>query len=151
MTRPSTLRTVCRGEQGFTLIELMLAVAVIAVLLGAITLGASAVNSGRLSTTEQDIMTLYKAGAAWASQQANPTFSGVTMALLKSSGVIPNSISGNNPWGNAYTPSGTLTTFTVVTDVSTAANCNALVARLNVRAASASCGATATSTITVNF
>ncbi len=148
MKTRSHLRQPSGADAGFSLIELMLVLGVIAVILAAISVGAAAVNSSRLSTTEQDIRTIQSAAAAWAAQQASPTFSGVTFSALRTANVLPPNASGNNPWGTPYTVSGTVTSVTITTDANTAGNCSALVARLQPNAASASC---ATSTLTVVY
>lgn len=135
-------------QGGFTLVELAIVLAVIGVIVMVINMGVGTINTGRLSTAERDIRTLYSASTAWASQQANPTYSGVTVTVLKTAGILPTNATGNNPWGNAYTVSGTVSALTVASDVSTAANCTTLSNRLAGAATSTTC---AVSTLTVVF
>lgn len=135
-------------QGGFTLIELVIVLAAIGVLVMVINMGVGTINTGRLSTAERDIRTLYSAATAWAAQQANPTYGGVSISALKTAGILPTNVSGNNPWGNAYTVSGTITSLTVASDVSSAANCTTLSARLAPASTSASC---ASATLTVTF
>lgn len=136
------------GEVGFSLIELMVVLGAIAAILGVINLGVGAINASRLNTTERDIRTLQSAATAWAARQAAPTFSGVSIAELKTAAIIPPNVSGNNPWGLAYGVSGTVSALTVTTDASVAAHCTTLAARLAPAAESASCVG---SVLTVTF
>lgn len=137
-----------RNQAGFSLIELTIVLGAIAAMLAVITLGTGTINSSRLSTMERDVRTLQSAATAWAAQQASPTYSGVSLTALRNAGILPPNVSGSNPWGGAYTVSGTVTSFTVTSNANSATNCATLAARLGPAAASASC---AGSTLTVTF
>lgn len=136
-----------RNQAGFSLIELMVVLGAIAAILGVISLGTGAINSGRLSTAERDIRTLHSAATAWAAQQATPTYSGVSVIVLKTAGILPTNATGNNPWGTAYTVSGTVSSLTVSSDVASPGNCTILSARLSPSSSSASCLAAALTVI----
>lgn len=137
-----------RTSQGFTLIELMLVVAAIAVLLGVLTAGAGVINAAKMSRAEQDIQTIISASQAYQAQQATPTYVGISFAELVARALLPPNASENNPWGSTYNVSGDATTLTIITDLGDASRCTTLSARMTTRSTSSSC---ATSTLTLTF
>ncbi len=135
-------------EAGFSLLELMLVIGAIAVLAGVMLVGTGVLTSSKLSRAEQEIGTLASAAQAYAAQQPNPTYAGVSLTELRNRQLIPPSAGGINPWGNAYAITGTTGGFTITTDTGDSTRCTSLAGRFATRALSASC---ATGSLSVTF
>ncbi len=135
-------------QAGFSLLELMLVIGAIAVLAGVMLVGTGVLTSSKLSRAEQEIGTLASAAQAYAAQQPNPTYAGVSLTELRNRQLIPPSAAGTNPWGNAYTITGTTVGFTITTDTGDPTRCASLSGRFATRALSASCSAGA---VTVTY
>lgn len=115
------MRSAFRTQRGFTLIELVIALAILAVLASAaIPYAATQIRNQAAEKVAREMLAIadaaksfYVANAAWPP----------SIAALETAGYLPSSWSATNPFGNAYTiSSGTTLTVasTVATDVARA-------------------------------
>ena len=91
------------NQSGFTMIELAIAFAVIAVVLLAVIPGAGLLNSGKIHSAARTIHTL-EVGSKSYLAAGNTNYTGISLTTLKTANHIPNGFTGNGPWGSgAYT------------------------------------------------
>jgi len=91
------------GRKGFTLLELMIVLAVIAILLMAILPAMSARNTAKISSASQTVNTLYQASSAWLAQ-GHTTYTGISIAVLQTAELLPAGFTAatDNPWGGSF-------------------------------------------------
>ncbi len=93
-----------RHERGFTLAELAVVLAVVAVLSGTVLLGRGFVQQARASNAAALVDTLRKASRAYAERlNGGRDFADVSIAALQSAGLITNPFAG--PWPGTVTVS----------------------------------------------
>jgi prepilin-type N-terminal cleavage/methylation domain-containing protein len=88
---------------GFTLIELVLAISIIALLIMAIGSASGVRQSAKVQSAAESIRTLRIASESYIAG-GSTTFTGITIASLKTAGLLPSGFSatGSNPWGGGY-------------------------------------------------
>ena len=92
------------NKKGFTLIELAIGIAIIAVLILAISAGAGMRENANVQSAAQSVNTLRTAAENYIAS-GNLTYTGVDVATLKTMSLLPSNFSGtaSNPWGGDYT------------------------------------------------
>lgn len=131
-----------RNRPGFALVDVAIAIGVLAVLLAAVTAALGAIENGRVNAAERSVETLKAAAINWLSN-GRSSYGGLSVAELRAEDLLPPGFSetGSNPWGGNYTiaPSGTGSReFTIsVWNIPDAAG-NVLVRKFTPRARSAS-------------
>ena len=93
-------------RKGFTLLEMMIVLAIISVLLAAILPAMSARNTAKISSAAQTIRSLHEASSAWLAH-GHTTYTGISIAVLQTAGLLPTGFTAasDNPWGGAYSVS----------------------------------------------
>lgn len=91
------------NNAGFTLVELLLVISIIAILIAAIMPAVGTTESARISTAERDIEQLHSAAMQYLSR-GRTTYNGISITQLKNDGILGNNFSetGTNPWGGDY-------------------------------------------------
>lgn len=92
----------CRPPSGFTLVELLLVVAALAILLAALAPGAGVLDTARAGRTRQELDTLRTAAERWL-ERGHTDYASVSLAALKSEGLLPAGWTGETAWGGTYT------------------------------------------------
>lgn len=98
------MRSSLRDQSGFSLTELVVALAVVGVMAGAFTITRAAIESARV-TRALDEMEIIAAGAQQYAAQNGGSFNGIYGGSITSLGLVPNSLmypSWSNPWGGYY-------------------------------------------------
>ena len=92
-----------RNKSGFTLIELVLVISIVALLLMAIGLTSGVRENARVHAAAESVKTLRTASESYIAA-GNMTYAGITIAGLQTAGYLPASFSatGSNPWGGNY-------------------------------------------------
>lgn len=92
-------------RNGFTLIEVLIAIALIAILVGA--LGPTIVghvNNARVGRLAGEMQALEKAADTWLDLTGAVDYTGISLAELSDQGIIPSGLTAANanPWGCEY-------------------------------------------------
>lgn len=93
-----------KDQRGFTLTELVVALAVVGVMAGAFTITRTAIESARVGRA-MDEMEIIATGAAQYAAQNGGSFSGLSYTSIASLGLVPGGFmypNWNNPWGGYY-------------------------------------------------
>lgn len=92
-----------RGERGFTLIELVLVMSIVALLIMAVGLTSGVRENGKVQSAAESVRTLRIAAESYIAA-GNMTYAGISIDGLKTAGYLPASFSaiGSNPWGGNY-------------------------------------------------
>lgn len=101
-----------RSKQGgFTILELITVISIIAILaVGGFQYFRSSKETARTSKTVEVVRQIGTGAISWG--QSRSTYSGISLSTLQSGGYVASNLSAN-PFGGAYTISGSGTTFTV--------------------------------------
>lgn len=91
------------NTKGFSLVELAIGLAVITVLILAVSLSSGLRNNARIQSAAQSVHTLRSAADGYLST-GKLNYSGLSMATLKSQNLLPSNFNpkGANPWGGDY-------------------------------------------------
>lgn len=110
-----------KKQQGFTLIEIVIAIAVAAILLGGfIAYGSSTKDSARATKTVDVIRQISTAATTWG--QSKSSYGSVSLSALQTGGYLATNVSAN-PYGGAFTVSGSGTTVTITSAGMTTNGC----------------------------
>lgn len=92
-----------RGKRGFTLIELVLVISIVALLIMAVGLTSGVRENAKVHSAAESVKTLRAAAESYIAA-GNMTYIGITIDGLKTAGYLPSgfSASGSNPWGGNY-------------------------------------------------
>lgn len=142
-----------RTKGGFTLIELVLVISIIAVLIMAVGLTSGIRDNAKVNSAAQSVRTLRVAAENYIAA-GNMTYTGITIAGLQTSGYLPANFSatGSNPWGGNYVIAANSDSSKV--DISLTSVGSAQAARLSAlfaNSASATAYTSTSSTWTVTF
>lgn len=137
--------------RGFALTDVAIAIAVVAILLLAISGALGVIENGRVSSAERSIETLRSAATNWLSN-GRTSFTGITFTDLRQENLLPAgfSESGSNPWGGSYSISGNLDQVTITLTNVPSGGGDALQRKFGPRARSAAYNS-GTKTFTVTF
>lgn len=93
-----------RKERGFTLIELVLVIGIIALLIMSVGLTSGIRETAKLHSAAESVKTI-RAAAEGRLAAGNMTYTGVSVDVLKTAGLLPANFTaaGSNPWGGDYT------------------------------------------------
>lgn len=93
-----------RGEKGFTLIELVLVISIVAILIMAVGLTSGVRENAKVHSAAESVKSLRTAAESYIAA-GNMTYTGISIDGLKTAGFLPGSFSatGSNPWGGNYT------------------------------------------------
>lgn len=87
-----------RGQKGIGLLELMLSLAIIAILIVMVTRYYTTTRaSEQVNEAAQEIIALYAAGQSWL--QSQPAFAGDMLTKFVLDGSVPKDFADGNPWG----------------------------------------------------
>jgi prepilin-type N-terminal cleavage/methylation domain-containing protein len=90
-------------QRGFTLLEVVVALAVLAMLMGVLAIPARGVlDHTRLSRTLAELQTLRTASDRWL-ERGRIDFTGLSLTALQTEGWLPVAWPGTTPWGGPYT------------------------------------------------
>jgi prepilin-type N-terminal cleavage/methylation domain-containing protein len=88
--------------RGFTLLEVVVALAALAVLMGALAIPARGVlEHTRLSRALAELHTLRRASDTWL-ERGRLDFTGLSVDVLRTEGLLPPAWPGRTPWGGSY-------------------------------------------------
>ena len=92
-----------RNRGGFTLIELVLVISIVALLIMAVGLTSGVRENAKVHSASESVKALRTAAESYIAA-GNMTYTGITIAGLQTSGYLPASFSatGSNPWGGNY-------------------------------------------------
>ena len=92
-----------RNKKGFTLIELVLVISIVALLLMAIGLTSGVKENARVHAAAESVKTLRTAAESYIAS-GNMTYTGISVSGLQTAGYLPASFvaAGSNPWGGDY-------------------------------------------------
>lgn len=92
-----------RNENGFTLIELVLVISIVALLLMAIGLTSGVKENARVHAAAESVKTLRTAAESYIAA-GNMTYAGISITGLQTAGYLPANFNatGSNPWGGNY-------------------------------------------------
>ncbi|MGD0336324.1 MAG: type II secretion system protein [Candidatus Omnitrophota bacterium] len=92
-----------RNKGGFTLIELVLVISIIALLIMAVGLTSGVRENAKVHSASESVRTLRAAAESYIAA-GNMTYTGITISGLQTLGYLPASFSatGTNPWGGDY-------------------------------------------------
>ena len=137
-------------RQGFSFVELLIALGALAVLLAVVLPGRGYLETARIQAIVQDVATLRQAADRWL-ERGRLDYTGLTVTRLQSEGFLPNGWRASTPYGGTYAPApapGNATRLTVtVTGLPTSAG-TTLVTYYTGRVASVSLSG---GTLTVTF
>ena len=93
-----------KNRGGFSLIELVMVISIIALLIMAVGLTSGIRESAKVHSAAESVKALRTAADSYIAS-GNMTYSKITIAGLQTSGYLPASFSatGSNPWGGNYT------------------------------------------------
>ena len=91
------------NRKGFTLIELVMVISIVALLLMAIGLTSGVKENARVHAAAESVKTLRTAAESYIAS-GNMTYAGITMTGLQTAGYLPANFNatGSNPWGGDY-------------------------------------------------
>ena len=92
-----------RGKKGFTLIELVLVISIVALLIMAVGLTGGVRENAKVHSAAESVKALRVAAESYIAA-GNMTYTGISIDGLKTSGYLPGTFSaaGSNPWGGNY-------------------------------------------------
>ena len=92
-----------RNKNGFTLIELVLVISIVALLLMAIGLTSGVKENARVHAAAESVKTLRTAAESYIAA-GNMTYAGISITGLQTAGYLPAKFdaTGSNPWGGNY-------------------------------------------------
>ncbi|TRZ49847.1 type II secretion system protein [bacterium] len=92
-----------RTRGGFTLIELVLVISIVALLIMAVGLTSGVRENAKVHSAAESVKTLRTAAESYIAA-GNMTYTGITVAGLQTLGYLPAAFSaiGSNPWGGNY-------------------------------------------------
>lgn len=92
-----------RGKRGFTLIELVLVISIVALLIMAVGLTSGIRENAKVHAACESVKALRIAAESYIAA-GSMTYAGITVDGLKTSGFLPANFSatGSNPWGGNY-------------------------------------------------
>ena len=92
-----------KTKKGFTLIELVLVISIVALLLMAIGLTSGVKENARVHAAAESVKTLRTAAESYIAA-GNMTYAGITITGLQTAGYLSANFSatGSNPWGGNY-------------------------------------------------
>lgn len=90
-------------KSGFTLIELVLVISIVALLLMAVGVTSGVRENARVHAAAESVKTLRTAAESYIAA-GSMTYTGITVAGLQTAGYLPANFSatGSNPWGGNY-------------------------------------------------
>lgn len=88
--------------RAFSLLELMLVLASVAVLASAVALSLSLADTGRIHVIVGNVDTLRQSAARWL-ERGRVDYSALTLLALTTEGELPSAWSASNPYGGLYT------------------------------------------------
>jgi len=90
-------------KSGFTLIELVLVISIVALLLMAVGVTSGVRENARVHAAAESVKTLRTAAESYIAA-GSMTYTGITVAGLQTAGYLPANFSatGSNPWGGDY-------------------------------------------------
>lgn len=93
-----------KGKGGFTLIEIVITIAIIAVLISAVSVGTGIMGAAKMNTAAQSVKQLRVAAQSYIAA-GNLTFTGISIAGLITSKFLPDGFvaAASNPWAGDYT------------------------------------------------
>ena len=141
-----------RSKNGFTLIELVLVISIIAILIMAVGLTSGITGNAKVNSAAQSVRTLRSAAENYIAA-GNMTYTGISITGLQTSGYLPTGFSatGSNPWGGNYTVAANASDSSKV-DVSLTSVGSAQATRLSALFANSATGTSySTTTWTVTF
>lgn len=92
-----------REKKGFTLIELVLVISIVALLIMAVGLTGGVRENAKVHSAAESVRSLRTAAESYIAA-GNMTYTGISIDGLKTSGYLPAGFSatGSNPWGGNY-------------------------------------------------
>ena len=92
-----------RRNEGFTLIELVLVISIVALLIMAVGLTSGIRENAKVHSAAESVKALRTAAESYIAA-GSMTYTGITVDGLKISGFLPGSFTatGTNPWGGNY-------------------------------------------------
>jgi len=92
-----------RNRGGFTLIELVLVISIVALLIMAVGLTSGVRENAKVHSAAESVKALRTAAESYIAA-GSMTYTGITVDGLKTSGYLPGSFTatGSNPWGGNY-------------------------------------------------
>ena len=92
-----------RRNEGFTLIELVLVISIVALLIMAVGLTSGIRENAKVHSAAESVKALRTAAESYIAA-GSMTYTGITVDGLKTSGFLPGSFTatGTNPWGGNY-------------------------------------------------
>jgi len=92
-----------RSEKGFTLIELVLVISIVALLIMAVGLTSGVRENAKVHSAAESVKTLRAAAESYIAS-GNMTYAGIGIDGLKTAGYLSGSFSatGSNPWGGDF-------------------------------------------------
>ena len=93
-----------RNRGGFTLIELVLVISIVALLIMAVGLTSGVRENAKVHSASESVKALRTAAESYIAA-GNMTYAGITISGLQTLGYLPAGFSatGSNPWGGNYT------------------------------------------------
>jgi len=97
------VRRIMRNRGGFTLIELVLVISIIALLIMAVGLTSGVRENAKVHSAAESVKALRTAAESYIAA-GNMTYTGITISGLQTLGYLPAAFSatGSNPWGGNY-------------------------------------------------
>lgn len=89
-------------NDGYTLLELMMVLAVVGILMGAFAVGAQYLSPTKVAAAAQQLNHLRSGAVMWKSMTASPTYQSITSTAMINSGVV-RSGDWTSPWGYSNT------------------------------------------------
>jgi prepilin-type N-terminal cleavage/methylation domain-containing protein len=92
-----------RNNRGFSLIELVLVISIVAILIMAVGLTSGVRENAKVHSASESVKALRTAAESYIAA-GNMTYTGITVSGLQALGYLPASFSatGSNPWGGNY-------------------------------------------------